>query len=455
MRSLATVFKTLIVAVLAGTILTGCIKDKFDEPPVKEEELPDVEANFTIKQLKDLYTGTALVIEQDYIIEGIVISDDKTGNFYQTLVIQDAEAGVSIRIARSDLFTDFPVGRKVYVKLKGLSLGAYRNLIQVGASIDEEGGVGLIPAAMVDQYVLKGPRDQQVTSKTLTIAEISSEYQNMLITIKDVQFKSADAGQPYADAEKKQTLNRTIEDCTGKSVILRTSGYASFASEKTPSEKGEIVAIYQVFGTTNQLYIRDPKDISFTAERCGGTTEPVDTSAPSQPGAGAVALFPGYNFETFSDFTNSLSQALQTYATQAAGQGLNGSAALAIAGKPAANDFVFTIKSDAAKFPEGAKKLSFYVKGTAAKSLSLNLYKKGSGYYAFNVGDLSGNKLIKSATNNQYTGTINTNDKWVLVTLDLAGVADLNTDGSNSFMFALKVGSASDYNLYLDNFVIE
>lgn len=457
MKSVSTIFKSFVVAIAASTLLTGCIKDKFDSPAEVIDQDPNLEVNLTIEELKNLYKTEPVEITEDYIITGTVISDDQAGNVYQTLIIQDETGGVGFRIQKTDLFTDYPFGRKVYVKLKGLWVGAYNNLIQVGAGTDGAGGVTIIPAPLAGDYVVKGPRNQTVTPLEIKIEDLSSKYQNMLIKLKDVQFVAAEAGKAtYADAVGKLSASTKLEDCSGKTIELRSSGFSKFAANVVPEGRGDVVVIYQIFRTTNQLLLNKLEDIQLTnPERCGGggpiDPEPVDTTAPSVPGVGAIALFPGADFENFDLFKSQLNSfGLQSYATNAAGQGKEGNA-LAIKGTPTGNDFVFTIMPSAnAKFPETATKLSFYVKGTSAKSLSLNVYGNGA-FTAFNIGNLTKNTLYKSAANNQYGGTIDTNGEWVLVTLDLTGVPTVNPTDR---IFALKVGSNSAYDLLIDNIVV-
>jgi hypothetical protein len=48
MKSFSTIFKTLVVAVLASTLVTSCIKDKYDEPTQLPDTYPNLEVNFTI-----------------------------------------------------------------------------------------------------------------------------------------------------------------------------------------------------------------------------------------------------------------------------------------------------------------------------------------------------------------------------------------------------------------------
>ncbi len=80
-------------------------------------------------------------ITDDVIIGGIVCMDDKSGNYYKKIVIQDETGGIEIEIDQTNLYTDYPVGRKVYVRCKGLFLGNYFDIPQLGATPDERGSL--------------------------------------------------------------------------------------------------------------------------------------------------------------------------------------------------------------------------------------------------------------------------------------------------------------------------
>ena len=71
----------------------------------------------------------------DYI-EAYVISSDEGGNFYKQLVIQDAPenptAAIVVQVDKNPLFTQYEFGRKVYIKLNGLSVGEDNGVIQLG-----------------------------------------------------------------------------------------------------------------------------------------------------------------------------------------------------------------------------------------------------------------------------------------------------------------------------------
>lgn len=261
-------------------MLNACVKDKFDEPPANGTD-PNITVNKTIAELKAWYDSTnPKLIEQDWVIAGVVVADDKSGNFYKTLVIQDATAGIALRIDQSSMYTTMPVGRRIFIKLKGLYLGQYSNLVQIGFNIDPEdpSSVTEIPSALVNNYILRGQWNVAAEPLAVSIAELNAAvggdylrwpYQNMLIQLNDVQFDKLDTAKTYADAITKASLNRIIKDCSGFSVTLRSSGYSSFASELTPTGRGKITAVASVYGTTLQLYIRDLNDVKIDSPRCG------------------------------------------------------------------------------------------------------------------------------------------------------------------------------------------
>lgn len=422
-----------------------------------EVEDPNIPVNMTIEELKELYKSNAVQITEDYVISGTVISDDEAGNVYQTLIIQDETGGVGIRIFKSDLYRDYPYASKVYVKLKGLWIGAYNNLIQVGGEADGSGGVRAIEPANVGSYIFKGPRNQPLIPREISIQDLSSRYQNTLIKLKDVQFVAAEAGKAtYADAVRQQAANTNLENCTGNKILVRTSGYSKFAGTVVPSGRGDVVAIYQIFGTTNQLLLNKVQDVQLNnPERCSGTG-PVEPTAPSTPGTGARSLFIGADFEDFNAFLNNLSFPIRAYAAKVDGQGVNGSAALAIKTETIGtqNQAVITPKASSDFILSGsATKISFYVKGSSGKSLALYVYKSdGTSFHIFNVGDLTTHKIVSSSATANYTGTINTNGEWALVTLDLDGLTDLNRSGLGD-VFSLRVGHSVPYDLLIDNIV--
>ena len=262
---------------VVGSVLMefGSCKKKFDEPPAF---IPaNISANSSIKALKALHSmGGLEQIKNDLIISGIVVGDDKSGNLYKQICIQDSTGGITVNLDGSNLYVDYPVGRQVFIKCKGLYLSDYNRLIQIGMidnSIPSSPSLSAIPTTLFDSFLVKGSLGNPIILKSVSVNQLNDSLQSMLIQIKDsVQFVATDTALTYADVSaSKSSVNRTISDCSGNKLVVYTSGYANFAGVKTPTGKGLITALYFVYKTTPELILRDTSDARFTFPRCAAS----------------------------------------------------------------------------------------------------------------------------------------------------------------------------------------
>ena len=91
MKILSTI-KILFVVLLTLSGIAGCKKTNVDPG---DPGNPSIVANTTIRDVKARYTsGTPVAITDDLVIEGVVSCDDKNGNYYQQIALQDATGGV-------------------------------------------------------------------------------------------------------------------------------------------------------------------------------------------------------------------------------------------------------------------------------------------------------------------------------------------------------------------------
>lgn len=260
--------RCILIAILS---LNLCCEPNYDIPPSSIGEVfsPDL-------SIKDLIAKHQMgKFEQwgkNNTILGVIVANDRTDNFYKSIVIQDSTGGITIRLDGIKLNANYPEGMKIAVKLKGLWLGDYGKLIQLGAGVDLSDpaypSLYPIPQTLFDQYLVKGAVGPAPAAKILGIPDLGNNYQNQLIQLNQVAFVVADTGKTFADAKNKASLNRNIQDCNGNNIILRTSGFASFASLNTPAAMGSIKGIYSVFGNTKQLIIRDTADLKMVLPRC-------------------------------------------------------------------------------------------------------------------------------------------------------------------------------------------
>lgn len=261
----------VMLVILAGTF-SAC-KKSFDNPPGAAD--PAIVANTSIKSLKALHTssGDYDIITSDLVISGVVVADDKSGNLYKQLYIQDATGGLQVLLDANSLYGTYPVGRRIFIKCKDLCVSDYNGMIELGVKATVAGLPSLegIPSNLVSKYVVGGSINNPVTPIVVTQNQLGTnmqdQYLGSLIQLDGYEF--SDPNATFSDTSAyKSTVNLDIKSCAGQTIIVRTSAYANFAGQKVPGGNGSIVAIYTTFGTTKQLLLRNAEDVNFTGGRC-------------------------------------------------------------------------------------------------------------------------------------------------------------------------------------------
>ena len=299
-RLLSYLFFAIIFFFIA---ITSCNKN-FDEPPAYIP--PNITATASIQALKAMHTaGSVDSVTTDIIIGGVVIANDLGGNWYKQIIIQDTSGGIAVNIDDYNLYASFPIGRKVYVKMKGLYLSEDAGLLYIGGAPDNGGSVSGIASRLKDQYVVKGEINVPVTPALVSIAELKSrpdKYMYTLVQFQNFEVKNSDTGKTYANATatSKTDANIIVKGCTSSdTMIIRTSGYSSFANVNVPNGNGTLTAVYAYYKSayngriTPQVIIRDTSDVQFKNVRCNGAALPAN---PVRKAIGEIrAMYKGKN----------------------------------------------------------------------------------------------------------------------------------------------------------------
>ena len=242
---------TLIYFIALVSICFSCRK-KYDNPPMGVIAEGNV---ITIAQLKAMYTGTDLPIEQNYNIFANVTSEETDGNFYREAYIQDASGAIRLRLLASG---GLYIGDSIRINLNGTVLSDYNGMIQLD-SVD------------VDNNIVKQATQKYIQPSLYTVSQISPALQGYLVQLNDVEFISDELGFTYANAISQFAENRTLTDCDGNQILVRTSGYANFAGSVIPDGNGSLIGIVGVFGNDIQLYIRDINEVQLSGTRCSSS----------------------------------------------------------------------------------------------------------------------------------------------------------------------------------------
>ena len=286
-------------------ILTGCVHDdKYDAPDLSGN-CQDLKATITLAAAKNLAQNTT--ITTDAVIEGYVSSTDQSGNIYKTIYIQDDPTnptqGFVLSVDAVSTYSSYPQGAKVYVKLKGLAMGTYGGVKQLGYM--DNGTFGRIPEKMVPTSILKSCAAKvTITPKVMTLADMKTAYDQYIGCLVKVQNAEFDAKVLCSNfAPDGDTVDRQINDPTTSATtrVVRNSNYASFANQKLPSGKGSFIGILSKYNSSYQLFINKVSDLSdmthfprkdaITADPCS-----IDATATAKTVADVKKLFTGSNY---------------------------------------------------------------------------------------------------------------------------------------------------------------
>lgn len=307
----------LLLLTLAASF-TACDRD-YDMPPLNEPtySLPDGAQTITIKELRTKYaaatSSNAITITDSLFLHAYVCGDDRSGNIFKTIYIQDETGGISFLVDQSDVYNDYAAGQEVYIDLKGLCISVYGNEQQIG---HPDGYLYRTPYEDFKEHVHcnKWADESQLTVKEFSnISRLSDDVDGnrfTLVRLTGVHFE--DAGKAnFAESSGYGTHN--LVDAYGNTISVRTSNYADFASTLLPSGTGNVVAVLGRYNGSWQLTIRSIDDVyGFTGSSDDDTPvtpdEPTtatytvgDAVAPANITAGKYAI--GYTYNNTTDGT--------------------------------------------------------------------------------------------------------------------------------------------------------
>ncbi|MGB0881828.1 MAG: DUF5689 domain-containing protein [Vicingaceae bacterium] len=250
--------KILITLAVFALAFTACKKD-IEYPPVKELPAGNI---ITIDSLRNIYTAFDTTITGDYSFYGVVTADDVTGNIYKELYVQDETNAIKLDLTSSG---NFYIGDRVRVAIKGATLKRDRDMLVLD-SIDPS-------TAIIKQEANKDLTPEVVTIDSLNTLNVwASKYQGKLIQIDNVEFDCADACKTWADAIGQRDENRMLIDTAGNTIVVRSSGFSTFAGDNLPFGKGSIIGVVSQYGSTIQITIRNPNEFVMAGTRHSACT---------------------------------------------------------------------------------------------------------------------------------------------------------------------------------------
>lgn len=283
--------KFIALAFLALT-LGSCMGDGYADPDLTEKVPAAPYGNNSLREknvisIADLKTQFATIInsdngykliEKDMMIKAVVTGNDVSGNIYNQVSVQDASGAIIIAINGSGLSGYLPVGQEILVSLKGLYIGSYKKLPQIGGVntklSDGSLGMGKIERAIWNEHFkILNPGEADASTVVpeefdltkLTDAAYMDANVGKLMTLKKVKFASANGTNVWAPDDTNTSLE-LIDAETGKKIsssnlVVRNSGYSKFANEVVPQGVFDITGIFTRYNNTWQIVLRSTDDL--------------------------------------------------------------------------------------------------------------------------------------------------------------------------------------------------
>lgn len=269
-----------LISIILLTYFLSCVKtDDFNIPKIDISE-PEITANSNIKAVKSAHKQSGEEIytfgdNDNSVIEGYVISSDEGGNFYKTLVIQDnyknPDSGIEILIDLKSYFTKFNFGRKIFVKMSGLSISNNNGKFKIGYNIRNK--MKEIPQSLIDAHIIRSIEFENIIPSQITFAEISDEMLDIYVQCENIQFKKEEIGKTYAGEEFDEfNGERILIQCDNLiTAILSTSTFSDFKSNLISNKSGSIIAVLtkDFYAEKFVLVYNDLTNLKFNEEeRC-------------------------------------------------------------------------------------------------------------------------------------------------------------------------------------------
>ncbi len=289
----------IILLLIGFVVFNSCVQDddfdtpnlSFVEPNIAENQIKSLSAlagdlaqeqsGFDTEPLdysNEQDTVSYIFSDTDQYITGYVVSSDEAGNYFEELIIQDKPEnptiGIKLLLDVNPLFTKYEVGRKVYVKLNGLSVGITNSVLTLGVLNGSE--VDKIPSSFETQFVQRSNEVATIVPLPISITDLTEDAlgkTNMMVQLTDVQFNrneviAADSNLITYASSSSDLFDgeRTLESCTTSgSVIFSTSTFADFKGLALPTGRGTVNAILSrnFEGDRFIVSVNTPEDITF------------------------------------------------------------------------------------------------------------------------------------------------------------------------------------------------
>ncbi|MFI3317361.1 MAG: DUF5689 domain-containing protein [Rikenellaceae bacterium] len=219
----------------------------------------------SIASLRNIETNSrSVLISENIAIEGIITANDKYGEFYNCLIIEDGSAAVKIMCDYEDLYISYPIHNTVTIYCSGLYLINHYGAITLGAEPTGDYTLDYISQANLGRYVKSNYTSAEpFTPPKLDICELTPLHYFQMVELDEVTISGYNGSQLFCvrDSTTNRTVDtyHTITDKNGDTAELSVDRLCMYADDSLPTITCNIQAIVGYYDQQYSLTITDCK----------------------------------------------------------------------------------------------------------------------------------------------------------------------------------------------------
>ena len=269
-----------LFAMVCG-LFSSCMNGDWDEPdftdgaPFGNNSLTEhnvITIAELIKKYPNVFASTDQnkQIDENIMIKGRITGNDLGGNIYKQVALQDNTAAIIIAVNEGGLNGYLAEGAEILVDLKGLYIGGYRKMPEIGAPYQGNSIGRMQKDIWSKHFKITGSPDANAI-RPVDFATVKSNMNancGKLVTLKSGTFKNADGKATFTSGTAVGNAVNQELDGYGTNVVVRTSTYADFAAMTLPydatakkKQSADITGIATRYNNTWQILIRKTSDI--------------------------------------------------------------------------------------------------------------------------------------------------------------------------------------------------
>ena len=308
------ILKFAVSMLFVVATFTACVKDDgFDTPQVacNDTAFNAIPASqiLPMQTVAGFFTGatyefsTSQADADAVYMVGYVTSSDLKGNFYKELYIQDnfenPTQGLKLGIDMRSLYTKYPVGSKIAVKLNGLALDKSHGELTIGEMV--EGAFTEMREKIAEKNIIRSCDLKSIVPVEINSATgVNDSQLGEYVVFKDAQFDISVLGLAFVDPNDNFDSHRPILFCSDETIIkLETSTFASYKDMPLPISKFDIKGILsRNYG--DDYYVLKLNAVSDIITNDDPRCDPIILDCSGNTTTGSNVIF-SEDFESISD----------------------------------------------------------------------------------------------------------------------------------------------------------